>query len=204
MPSDVPMPTRQRTMSPGECGDEPDEIADKRQRHSRKCDPVELFLGSLAHTVLLWQLGCAGSTVVPLSVNTSIKCRRLRQQAASSLAIAFGFPATLRTRPWTGRRLDTNADPGLSRCSTPPDPRNRIHSRRPDLYGGGLGTTEPLDKSRCHLLWSQTDGESERKHTEKTDGSLFKIAQLLKLRRGMRSKANWTVAGKGLVRPYSS
>jgi hypothetical protein len=141
---------------------------------------------------------------VPLSVNTSIKCRRLRQQAAPSSAIAFGFPATLRTRPWTGHRSDTNADPELSRCSTPPDPRNHIHSRRPDLYGRGLGITEPLGKSRCHLLWSQTNGECDRKHTEKTDGSLFTIAQFLKFRRGMRSKANWTVAGEGLVRPHYS
>ena len=83
---------------------------------------------------------------------TRVQRRRLRRQAAPSSAIAFGFPATLRTRPWTGRRSGTDADPGLSRCSTPPDPLNHIHSRRPDLYGGGLGTIEPLCRSRCCLL----------------------------------------------------
>jgi len=124
------------------------------------------------------------------------------QQAATPSAIPFGFPATLRTRPWTGRRSGIDADPGLLRCSTPLDSLNHIHSRRPDLYGGGLGTTEPLGKSRCHLLWSRTDGECERKHTEKTDGSLFTIAQFLKLRWRLRSKANWTVAGGELGRPH--
>jgi hypothetical protein len=78
--------------------------------------------------------------------------QRRQSRLSPSSAIAFGFPPTLRTRPWTGRRSDTDAAPGLSRCSTPPKPLNHIHSRRPDLYGGGLGTTEPLGRSRCCLL----------------------------------------------------
>ena len=69
-----------------------------------------------------------------------------------SPAIAFGFPASLRTRPWTWRRSGRGAAPGLSRYSTPPDPPNHTHNRMPDLHGGGLGTTEPLHKSRCCLL----------------------------------------------------
>lgn len=85
---------------------------------------------------------------------TWVQRRRFRQQAAPSSTIASGFPSTFRTRPWTGRRLGTDAAPGLSMCSTPPDPLNHIYSRRPDPYGRGLGTTEPLGRSRCHLLWT--------------------------------------------------
>ena len=107
---------------------------------------------------------------------TWVQRRRPRRQAAPSSTIASEFPSTFRTQPWSGRRLGTDAAPGLSMCSTAPDSLNHIHSRRPDLYGRGLGTTEPLGRSRCHLLWSQTDGAFDQQHTEKTDGSLFTIA----------------------------
>ena len=112
---------------------------------------------------------------------TWVQRRRLRRQAAPSSAIVPGFPSMFRIRPWTGCRTGTDAVPGLSRCSTSPDPLNHIHSRRPDPYGRGLGTTEPLGRSRCHLLWSQTDGECKREHTEKIDCSLFKIAHVGKI-----------------------
>jgi len=69
-----------------------------------------------------------------------------------SSTISFGFPASLRTRTWTGHRSGRGAVPGLSRCSTPPDPPNHIHNRMPDLQGEGLGTTEPLRRSQCCLL----------------------------------------------------
>ena len=42
-------------------------------------------------------------------------------------------------------------------------------------FGGGT-YARPV-----HLLWSQTDVECERKHTEKTDGGLFTIAHVGKI-----------------------
>jgi hypothetical protein len=91
-----------------------------------------------------------------LRCRTYVRCtwmqqRRLTRQAAPSSAHAVWFPPC-RTRPWTGRTLGTDAAPGLSRCSTPPDPLSHIHNRRPDLHGRSFGTTEPLCRSRCCLL----------------------------------------------------
>ena len=77
--------------------------------------------------------------------------RRLRQQAASSSAL-LSIPSTFHTRPWTGHSSDTDAAPGLSSCSSPPDLLNHIHSRRRDLCGGSFATTELLRRSRCCLL----------------------------------------------------
>lgn len=77
--------------------------------------------------------------------------RRLRQHAASSSALLSGFlPRS--TRPWTERMSGRGAAPGLSRCSSPPDLLNHIHSRRRDLCGGSFATTELLRRSRCCLL----------------------------------------------------
>lgn len=81
----------------------------------------------------------------------ALSCRRLRRQPAPSSAIAACFPPR-RTRPWTGCTLGTDAAPGLSRCSTPPDSLNHIHNRRPGLHGRGFGRTEPLRRSRGYLL----------------------------------------------------
>ena len=58
--------------------------------------------------------------------------RRLRRQAAPSSAIVSGVPSTFRARPWNERMTGRGAAPGLSRCSTPPEPLNHIHSRRLD------------------------------------------------------------------------
>lgn len=69
-----------------------------------------------------------------------------------SSTISSGFPASLRTRPWTGRRSGRDAAQGFSRCSTPPDPLNHIHNRRQGLDGRWFGETEPLRRSRCCLL----------------------------------------------------
>ena len=80
--------------------------------------------------------------------------RRLRQRASPSSTVGSGPPATLHTRPWTGHRSSIDAAPGLLRCSTPPDPLNHIHNRRPNLYGEEFEATEPLGRSRCHLLVS--------------------------------------------------
>lgn len=79
---------------------------------------------------------------------------RLRRQAAPASAIVSGVPSTFRTRPWTERMPGRGAAPGLSRCSTPPDPLNHIQSRMPNLYGEDLGPIDPLGKSRYHLLVS--------------------------------------------------
>jgi len=128
---------------------------------------------------------------------TWVQRRRLRRQAAPSSAIVPGFPSMFRTRPWTGRRTGTDAVPGLSRCSTSPDPLNHIHSRRPDPYGRGLGTTEPLGKSRCRLLLVLDGGECQRQYARKIGCNLFKIAHVQKLMRKMRSKAYWMVSRRG-------
>jgi len=100
------------------------------------------------------------------------------------------------TRSWTGRRLGTDAAPGLLRWSTSPDLLNHIHSRRPDPYERGLGTTEPLGKSRCRLLLVLDGGECQRQYAGKPDCSLVTIAQVGKFDADDGSKAYWTVAGE--------
>ena len=104
----------------------------------------------------------------------------------------FCCHAPLSTMDWG--TYGTDAAPEDSTCSTPPDLLNHMHSRRPDLYETSLGTTEPLGRPRCHLLWSQTDVECEQKHTEKTDGGLLTIAHVGKinaedLRQGRRDSS---------------
>src|SRR6476661_2799512 len=101
--------------------------------------------------------GCTASAFLPLSEH-AYSCLRLRRQAAPSSAIATCLPPR-RTQPWTGRTLGTDAAPGLSRCSTPPDPLSHIHNRRRGLHGRCFGETEPLRRSRYHLRWSQTDDD---------------------------------------------
>src|SRR4249920_3861375 len=74
-------------------------------------------------------------------------CHRFRRLVAPTMATLSGLPPTVRIRPWFGRRFGTDTAPGLSTWSTPPDPLNRIHSRRSDLIGRGFGTSEPLGRS---------------------------------------------------------
>jgi hypothetical protein len=114
--------------------------------------------------------------------------------------ISFGFPASLRTRPWTGRRSGTGGAPRLSRCSTPPDPLNHIHNRMPDLHGGGLGSTEPLRRSRCYLLLvfdrrSGVNVSIPRRQTAVCSQLLI----LTRLMQKMSSNACWTVSRRGTL-----
>src|ERR1041384_2101272 len=103
--------------------------------------------------------------------------RPLKRQTALASAIATCVPPR-RTQPWTGHTLGTDAVPGLSRCSTPPDPLNRIHNRRRGLYGRCFEESEPLRKSRYHLRWSQTDDDVNRSITR---GQMSYCPQLLTL-----------------------
>lgn len=119
--------------------------------------PAETACSSCCPSVLA---RCEAQHSCPVSEYTH-SCRRLRRQAAPSSAIAACFPPR-RIRPWTGRTLGTDAAPGLSRCSTPPDPLNHIHNRRRGLHGRCFGETEPLRRSRYHLRWSQTDDDVSR------------------------------------------
>jgi hypothetical protein len=120
----------------------------------------------------------------------------VRRPVTSSMS--FGFPASLRTRPWTGRRSCRGAAPGLSRCSTPPDPPNHIHNRMSDLHGGGLGTTEPLRRSRCCLLLV-FDRRSDVKLSipRRQTAVCSQLLMLTKLMQKARGNACWTVSRRG-------
>src|SRR5467141_623055 len=64
--------------------------------------------------------------------------------------VSVSFPVPHSTLDWA--HVGHRCGPRAFECGTPPDPLNHIHSRRPDLYGRGLGTTEPPCSPRCHLL----------------------------------------------------
>jgi hypothetical protein len=121
---------------------------------------------------------CEAQYSCPVSKRAHSSCP-LKRQTAPSSAIATCVPPR-RTQPWTGRTLGTDAVPGLSRCSTPPDPLNCIHNRRRGLSGRCFGESEPLRKSRYDLRWSHNRRRCEPHHNERTDVILSAIAHIAK------------------------